>query len=79
MVELLGFYSLEPMGEARADLRAALVAWVIASVNAGKGNRPQISDFLLDFEPPPDPTPEVQAVQDELALRKWLTPRPKGE
>lgn len=36
-----------PLGGARGDIQAALVATVIASVNKGKGQRtPRISDFV---------------------------------
>jgi hypothetical protein len=44
------FYELEPFGDIRDDHRAALVAWVIAMVNRGKGSPPKIQDFLLKFE-----------------------------
>lgn len=41
---------LEPFGEERADLRAAIVATVIANVFRGKKQRPfKLSDFMPKF------------------------------
>ncbi len=47
-------YSLiEPFGEARADLRSATIACVIANANRGKGQPAfKLEDFILKFEPP---------------------------
>ena len=43
-------WSIEPWGEVRADFRAALIAWTMASIWRGKGQRrPKLEDFLLKF------------------------------
>jgi len=43
--------SIDPWGERRADYRAAVICWVIASVNSSsRGRRPQLKDFLKMFE-----------------------------
>lgn len=41
---------LSPRGERRADLRSALICLILASVHRGKGKKPRLEDFLLDFE-----------------------------
>lgn len=46
----MAFLSVEPHGEGRADLRAGIIASVVAQANAGKGKRFTPSDFMPDFE-----------------------------
>lgn len=61
----LAFYQVEPFGEVRADLRAALGATLTANAhrNAKKRKRPfEIGDFLFEFwkqERPAAPTSGV--------------------
>lgn len=44
------FDRLEPIGEQRADIRAALIAQTVANA-LGAGKKPfKLSDFLLQFE-----------------------------
>ena len=63
--EWIAFYSLEPFGDARADLRSAIVAKTIADVHIDKeSNRPKLQDFIPRFE---GTTPEEQ-----LALAQRL-------
>jgi hypothetical protein len=45
--EWYAFNSLEPLGEARADLRAALIAFACA---APWSKSAKLTDFLLDFD-----------------------------
>jgi hypothetical protein len=50
--EWMAYNKLEPWGEERADLRAGIVASVIANSNRGKNQKafkPQ--DFMPSFEP----------------------------
>lgn len=59
--EWIALYRLEPWGEERADMRAALIASIIANANRDPKKRPQpytIKDFMLQFEPPEPPSPE---------------------
>lgn len=45
--EWMIFYNLEPFGEQRADLRAAIVAATIANANRGKNQRAyKVEDFM---------------------------------
>jgi hypothetical protein len=59
------FYRANPWGEARADLRAAIIASTVANY-AGKTRKPEAglaapADFIPDFgaarEPEPEPDP----------------------
>lgn len=46
----LAYDRVDPFGETRADLRAAMIASVIANANRGKSQRAfKVEDFLLDF------------------------------
>lgn len=46
----MAFYSREPLGEAREDLRMAILASVIANVNRDSGRRAyEAKDFLPQF------------------------------
>ena len=48
--EWMDYYDLEPFGEERADLRCGIIAHVIASVNAPKGKKYKVSDFMPKFD-----------------------------
>ncbi len=48
--EWMAYDRVDPFGEHRADLRAALVASVIANSNRGKNKSAfKLEDFMLDF------------------------------
>jgi hypothetical protein len=58
MAEWEAYFSLEPMGDQRADLHAAQVCHWLYEVNRTKrGRRMKLSDFVLDFEPDKAQTP----------------------
>ena len=62
------YYKVEPFGEKRADLRAALIACVIANANRGKNSRVfKVEDFMLRFGPP-----KQQSVEQMKAILKGL-------
>ena len=64
---------IEPWGEKRADYRAAVVCWVIASWNyGGKGRRPQLKDYLklFDFETKAEQTDEELAALFNMMTKK---------
>lgn len=44
------FAEVEPFGEERADLRAAIIASTIANVHRGKGRALKAKDFMPKFE-----------------------------
>lgn len=51
--EWIAYYRLDPFGQERADMRAAVVASIIANVNRDKKQKPYtMMDFMLNFEPP---------------------------
>jgi len=48
--EWIAYSTIEPFGEERADLRAGIIASVIANVNRGKGHAPyKPRDFMPTF------------------------------
>ena len=55
--------SIEPWGEKRADYRAAILAWTMASCFAAKGKQPKLERFLklFDFEPQADQAEQSDA------------------
>lgn len=59
---------LNPIGERRADMRAALVAHVVANAHRTRGRPFTVEDFLLRFN-----TSEVTQTPDTLRanLERW--------
>lgn len=52
LAEWMAYAQLEPFGEDRADLRAGIVASVIANSNRSKGQKPFTpQQFMPQFEP----------------------------
>lgn len=49
--EWMIFYSIDPFGEVRADLRSAMQTAHLISPHLKKGKSVKLSDFMLDFEP----------------------------
>lgn len=60
--------ALEPFGEFRADMRAALVAQTIFNMAVARKDRRPLKDFLL-FKPEDD---EKKGAQEQLAVIKVL-------
>lgn len=60
--EWMAYSQVEPFGEERADLRAALVAMTMANLWRGKDSKAfKLEDFVLKFGGPKEPlTPEQQ-------------------
>ena len=52
--EWMAYAQMEPFGEERADLRAAIVAMTVANVNRGKGRAAKVEDFMPKFDREPD-------------------------
>ncbi len=80
------FYKLEPFGEERADLRAAIVAATMANIWRDKSAEPvEVSAFMPKFGAEEE-TEEVPDWQRMLAMAEAMTAmmggtdlRPKGE
>ncbi len=52
LTEWQAYFTVEPFGEDRADLRSAIVACVMASAWCGKkGRKFTVKDFMPDFAP----------------------------
>ena len=56
--EWIAFDRLYPIGLDRADWHAAMIASVLANAFRGKGRRFRVQDFLPEFGPRPQKTPE---------------------
>jgi len=56
---------MEPFGEERADLRAALVGAKI--VNALTGQDQDLDDFIFDFQPKPEGPVDSRSSLERLA------------
>ncbi len=55
--ERIAFASIEPFGEVRAEIRAAMIATVMANAWRGKNQAPfKITDFMLTFDSKPEQT-----------------------
>ncbi|MGE5619531.1 MAG: DUF4035 domain-containing protein [Sphingomonadaceae bacterium] len=68
LTEWIEYAKLEPFGEERADLRAAIVAATIANVYRRKGSKPfKPSDFMPAFGPE-----EAQSVEQQLGIVEML-------
>ena len=65
LAEWMAFYKLEPFGEERADIRAAIVACTMANLWRGKSQPAhRLEDFMPKFEPPPQM--DWQEIKDKL-------------
>jgi len=67
----MAFNSVEPIGDERADLRAALIACVLANINRNVEMRPEpflISDFVFDFWKIAEEAPEGSGWESQLAM-----------
>lgn len=62
MAEWMAFRRLNPWGEARADLRTAMVCREMHRTGFAGMKKPKLSHFLLDFEAE-RPTLEQRAMQ----------------
>ncbi len=68
-MECLAYYSkVEPFGERRADMRAALVAAVFANANRGDHEPFTVEDFMLKFGPTAPAVVRQQTVEEQMAI-----------
>jgi len=79
--EWMGFYSIEPFGEERADLRSAIIACTMANAWRGKNQRPfKVSDFIPNFGEPKEQTPEeILMIFKAAAQRNKKTKEQRGK
>lgn len=72
--EWQAYYSLEPWGEDRADLRAGIIASVTANVHRDAKRRPDAftpQDFMPRFEV--ETRKKLQTWQDQLEIARLIT------
>ena len=79
--EWVAFYSLEPWGDERADLRQAITSATLANIHRGKGQRAyKPEDFMPLQEPGPKQTPEeMTAALRQIVAGKHWTASPKAK
>lgn len=67
--EWKAYLSIEPIGEERDDLRAALVPYMLACAFSKKSKRVKFADFILSnvLNGKPEQTPEEMLTQLKLA------------
>jgi len=56
------WYSIEPFGEERMDLRFALMTAHLLGPHMKKGHNPKVEDYLLKFRPKRMSLEEIRAV-----------------
>lgn len=70
LTEWQAYYSIEPFGEIRADLRSGILASMTYNMNKSKGAAPKdAKDFVLEtksFEEQKPPSPQTMAKAAEL-------------
>lgn len=72
LAEWAAYYSIEPFGEERDDLRAGIVASVIANVNRGKSSKVYEPQDFMPF------SKKKTSVRDEvMALKSFLLTKTK--
>lgn len=61
-VEWLAYSRLEPFGEERDDLRAAMIACTVANSMRSRKRAYKVDDFMFDFDKPPQSKQNVANV-----------------
>lgn len=68
--EWMAYSQIEPWGEERADLRAALICKVLADINTPAGKqRAKLEDFMLKF----DRKPAAQTTEEMIGTVAQIT------
>jgi len=73
LLEWIAYYELEPWGEDRADVRAAIVASTVYNVARGRGRARPPRDFLA-YRPPPRPMSAAKRALFANLLRPYARP-----
>ena len=69
-MEYIAFNQLEPFGDDREDMRAAIVPWFLSTVFRKKGRIPKFDDFLLsNMLKQPGEKPKQSVEQMEATLK----------
>ena len=71
------YYEMNPFGSKRDDIQAAMIASTVANVNAPKGKRYRLKDFLPEFKSQYAPKPTMDNAQI-LATFQELADAQKG-
>lgn len=72
LAEWEAFYTMEPRGEFRADLRLAQLCQLTANIHRDSKKKPspfKITDYLFDFSPKED---EKQSVDEMIDIMKSI-------
>lgn len=68
--EWMAYYSIEPFGERREDMRAAQICAILANIHRGEDTPPfSVDDFMPDFQRQPtkqDTVSRLQRLHHEL-------------
>ena len=69
LTEWMAFDLVEPFGDRRGDIQAAVVASTIANVNRGKSTRPyEVQDFIIDYHAPEQTTNDTAGLLGMLSM-----------
>lgn len=68
--EWLAYYSVEPFGEERADLRNAILCRLVANALRGKGRRAEVEDFMPKFGRDEETSDEARMIEAAKALAR---------
>lgn len=72
--EWIAYYKMEPFGEQRADLRAAIIACTVANSNRGKDQKAlKVEDFMPKFEE------QKQSMEEMIQFAAMMTQAMGGE
>ena len=69
LTDWLAYYSIEPWGEERADLRSAIIAAIMSNRWRGKNERPRkIEEFMpFTIQPEKSETAMLQIVKEAIS------------
>lgn len=66
----MAYYSIDPFGEKRQDIRFAMLSCLVANMVRGKDQSAyKMQDFLLDFEPKEKESDEIIAVKINMHMK----------
>ena len=77
LTEWMAYFSIEPFGEERGDLRAGVVASTFANVMCSGSQKFQPQDFLLEFGGEPKPPMSLDGMKKtfKAAAIAWNSKR----
>ncbi len=67
--EWMVYESIEPFGDRRGDIQAAMMCSLVANVNRGEKTKPYSPmDFVPDWEPKPQPPPDPREQLNKMLM-----------